>query len=75
MHKNILSQKQERFKRLATKRTNSILERLRVLGNCSNRNVYDYTEQEINKIFSAIDRQIKETKAKFYFPKEKKFKL
>ena len=65
----------ERFKRLAALRTNLILERLRILGNCANRQVYEYTEEDIEKIFSAIERQVKEVKTKFHFPKEKKFKL
>ncbi len=67
--------KKERFKRLATQRTNTILHRLKVLGNCSNRSAYDYTEEEINKIFSEIERRVRETKAKFHFPKNKEFKL
>ena len=46
-------EKQERFKRLATTRTNIVIKRIKVLGNCANRSAYDYTEDEINKIFSA----------------------
>lgn len=65
----------DRFKRLATTRTNIILRRLKVLGNCSNRNIYEYEEQDIDKIFSEIERKVKETKAKFHFPKKKEFKL
>ncbi|MDD4989698.1 MAG: hypothetical protein PHW31_00060 [Candidatus Pacebacteria bacterium] len=65
----------DRFKRLATQRTNIVLKRLKVLGNCSNRNIYEYDEQDIEKIFSEIDRKVKETKAKFHFPKKKEFKL
>ncbi len=68
-------QKRERFKRLGAQRTNSVLQRLKVLGNCSNRSAYDYTEEEINKIFSEIERRVRETKAKFHFPKNKEFKL
>ena len=67
--------KRERFKRLAVYRTNEVLKRLRVLGNCSNRSAYKYTEEEINKIFSEIERKVKEVKAKFHFPKEQEFKL
>ncbi len=67
--------KRERFKRLATYRTNEVLKRIKVLGNCSNRSAYTYTEEEINKIFSEIERKVKETKAKFHFPKNKEFKL
>lgn len=67
--------KRERFKRLAEYRTNEVLKRLRVLGNCSNRSAYEYTEEDINKIFSEIERKTKEIKARFHFPKEKEFKL
>lgn len=67
--------KKERFKRLATQRTNSVLQRLKVLGNCSNRSAYDYTEEEINRVFSEIEHRVREVKAKFHFPKNKEFKL
>ncbi len=65
----------DRFKRLATQRTNIVLKRLKVLGNCSNRNIYEYEEQDIDKIFYEIERKVKETKAKFHFPKKREFKL
>jgi len=65
----------DRFKRLATARTNIVLKRLKVLGNCSNRNIYAYEEQDINKIFTEIERKVRETKAKFHFPKKLDFKL
>lgn len=71
-----LPSKRDRFKRLAVYRTNEVLKRLKVLGNCANRSAYEYTEDEVNKIFSEIERRIKETKAKFHFPKTKgDFKL
>jgi hypothetical protein len=65
----------ERFKRLATKRTNDILEKIRILGNCSNKSSYDYTEEEINKIFAEIEKQLKFTKTKFLAGKREKFRL
>ena len=74
MNKN-QEQNRERFRRLGTQRTNTVLQRLKVLGNCSNRSAYNYTEEEINKIFSEIERRARETKAKFHFPKNKEFKL
>ncbi len=68
--------KKERFKRLATYRTNEVLKKLKVLGNCSNRQAYEYTEDEVSKIFQEIDRTVKEIKSKFHFPKkEKEFTL
>lgn len=57
---------EERFKRIAENRTNRIIEGLRLLGNCSNRANYAYTEADVQKIFSAIEAELKETKRKFH---------
>ncbi len=67
--------KNDRFRRIASKRTNEILEKIRILGNCSNRNSYEYTEEEVNKIFSEIEKQLKFIKAKFLSEKRERFKL
>ena len=67
--------KKERFKRLASLRTNEVLKRLKVLGNCANRQSYEYDTEEVNKIFGEIDRKVREVKGKFHFSKEKEFKL
>ena len=66
---------QERFKRIATLRTNAVLDKLRILGNLSNRQMYSYSEEDINRIFLAINKQIKEVRAKFNSHKQAKFKL
>lgn len=71
----VTTNKRERFKRLGEYRTNEVLKKLKVLGNCSNRSAYEYTEEEIRKIFLEIEKTIKETKSKFHFNKHKKFKL
>ncbi len=65
----------ERFKRLATARTTAVLDKLRLLGNLSTKANYDYSEEEINKIFSAIDSQLRTVKAKFSGSTKKEFKL
>jgi len=65
----------ERFKRVASKRTNEILEKIRILGNCSNKSSYEYAEEEENKIFSEIEKQLKLNKAKFSAGKRERFKL
>lgn len=66
----------DNFKRLAASRTNEVLRRLKILGNCANRSHYDYSEEEIARIFSEIERRLRETKAKFSFPhRDKEFKL
>ena len=69
-------EKTERFKRLAGARTNEILNKLRILSNCANRSAYEYSEEDINKVFTAIERAAKEARSKFYFPDGKnRFKL
>ncbi len=67
--------RKEKFIRLATYRTNLILEKLRIIGNLSNKANYDYTDEEVNKIFSAIDIQIKAVKLRFTRDTKREFKL
>lgn len=68
------STKRDRFKRLGTYRTNEVLHRLKVLGNCANRSAYEYTE-EVGKIFSEIEKMLRHTKSKFHFIKRTEFRL
>ena len=60
-----MEDKNERFKRIAEKRTNNILEQLRLLGNCSNKSNYAYTEAEVRRIFQVIEAETRETKMRF----------
>lgn len=57
--------KREKFVRLAEARTNKILGMLQLLGNCANSNTYDYSQQDIEKIFNAIETEVREAKKKF----------
>lgn len=66
---------EERFKRVAEARTNAIIDKLRILSNVSNRQIYSYSEEDINKIFSAINKQLREVRLKFNSQKQKQFKL
>jgi len=75
MPKQKFSSKRERFLKVAEARTNAVLEKIRVLGNCANRSLYEYKEEEINKIFRVIQEALNETKLKFKTKKGKKFKL
>ena len=65
----------DRFRRIASKRTNDILEKIRILGNLSNKSSYECTEEEINKVFSEIEKQLKLAKCRFLAGKREKFKL
>ena len=69
-----MENKSEKFKRIATKRTVDIIEKIRILGNTSNKSSYTYTEEEVNKIFRTIEAELKDQKAKFKITK-KKFSL
>ena len=57
--------KRERFVRLAEARTNKIIDMIQLLGNCSNTSTYEYTQQDIDQIFSAIETEVREAKKKF----------
>lgn len=68
--------KRSRFYRIAERRTNRILETLRLLGNTSNKTLYYYSDNEIDKIFKAIEEKLLEIKGKFKTSKQKEqFKL
>ena len=69
-------EKAERFKRVAENRTNKIIDQIRLLGNCANKSNYEYTDEDVKKIFSAIENELKETKKKYQAKvKSKKFEL
>lgn len=71
-----MESKKEKFKRIAENRTNKILDMLDLLGNCSNKSNYEYTDDEVRTIFLAIESAVKITKMKFVDKQEKnKFKL
>ena len=57
--------KREKFVRLAEARTNKIIDMIQLLGNCSNTSAYDYSQQDVDKIFSAIELELREAKKKF----------
>ena len=64
--------KRDKFVRLAEARTNKIINMLQLLGNCSNTSAYDYTQQDVEKIFGAIENELKEAKKKFNKVESKK---
>jgi len=67
-------QKRDRFQRMAPKRVNAVLDKLRLVGNCASRRSYEYTEEEVNKIFSEIEDRVAEVKARFRFSEKKNIK-
>ena len=57
--------KRERFIRISELRTQKVLDALRSLSKCSSPASYAYTESEVQKIFSAIERELKVTRDSF----------
>ncbi len=57
--------KRERFIRIAEARTNKIIDMLQLLGNCSNQGAYEYTKEDVDKIFSAIEAELRDAKKRF----------
>ena len=69
--------KSDKFTRIAEARTNKIIDMIKLLGNCSNKTVYEYSKEDIKKVFNAIDDELKLAKNKFESTElsNKKFKL
>lgn len=55
----------EKFKRLAEKRVNNAIKNIRLVGNLSNRSNYSYTDQDVDKIFRALEKELKHAKSRF----------
>ncbi len=70
-----MADKRDTFVRLATARTNAVIEKIRVLSNCSNPYAYEYTEDDVKRIFAAIDNELRIAKGKFSNHRKIKFKL
>ena len=70
-----MNEKQERFLRIAERRTNKILKMIRLLSNCANRSVYAYEDAQVKKIFGAIEEELREVRAKFASKDKKDFSL
>ncbi|MCK2200696.1 hypothetical protein [Corynebacterium callunae] len=57
--------KKERFRRLAKSRGDRLLKEINLLGNLANKKNYDYDEADVDALFSAIENELRETKAQF----------
>lgn len=67
--------KRDAFLRLATKRTNTVLEKIRILSNCANPYAYEYSNEDVRRMFNAIEQELKLAKAKFTNRRTREFKL
>lgn len=59
-----MDNKKENFKRIAENRVNKILTSYKQLENLSNTSFYEYTNDQIEKIFETLEAELKTTKEK-----------
>ena len=57
--------RREKFIELAESRVNRAIKQLRLIGNLSNKGNYNYTSDDVNRIISALNDEIKALKSRF----------
>ena len=67
--------KEERFKRVVQKRVQNVLDSLRRLSQCSNRRMYKWNDEQLKKIWIAIDKEVKTCKSSFENTEPEAFQL
>ena len=64
--------KSDRFIRVVEARTNKAIKMIRLIGNCSDKKVYEYTPNQFELVFKALQRELVDAKAKYLTAKENK---
>ena len=57
--------KNERFRRLAESRGNRLIREISLLGNLANQKNYAYSEEEVQRLFQPIEKELEEARALF----------
>ncbi len=57
--------KAEKFERIAERRVNETLRALRLLGNLADRRNYDYSDDQVSTLLSAIDQEVRTLRSRF----------
>lgn len=60
--------KREKFRSLASNRTDKALEAIERIGNLSNRQLYEWDESEVRKIIKALRDEIAKVESRFEAP-------
>ncbi len=70
--------KREKFVELMEARVNRAIKDIQLIGNLSNRSAYSYTDEDVRKVFRAVQKELDTAKARFAGEgagKEEGFKL
>ncbi len=62
---SVKESKSETFIRIAEPRVKGVLRSLRILGNCSNRNNYEYSQEQVELMFGSITQALINIENKF----------
>jgi bifunctional pyridoxal-dependent enzyme with beta-cystathionase and maltose regulon repressor activities len=57
--------KRQKFVELANRRVNNALKAISLIGTLSNRNAYEYSKEDLAKIFKALDEAIDSVRQRF----------
>ena len=57
--------KEDRFKRIAERRVQRVLDSLRSLSQCSNKRMYKWDDEELKRMWDAIERALQSCKQGF----------
>lgn len=57
--------KSDRFRRIVEARVNKLIKMLRLLGNCSNKCVYEYTQDQVNQVFDVLQTELDKARERY----------
>ena len=74
MEKEVNEEKRMKFMEYAGKRVNNVLHDIQILEPMARSNSYDFTKQDIDEMFNAMEETLNEAKEEFYKKFEEKQK-
>jgi hypothetical protein len=60
-----LRDKRKKFVDIAERRVNRLINEIRLVGNLSNRSNYEYKEEDVRRIFAAVDSELRNARRRF----------
>ena len=57
--------RRERFEDVAQRRTNNALNSIRLIANCANKHNYEYTRDDVQKIITALKKEVSDLQSAF----------
>ena len=69
--------KTDRFRRLIEARVNKAIKMIRLIGNCSKENIYEYSPEQVSQVFEVLQDELNQARLKYLMPgkPKKRFSL